>query len=283
MKRKIFIILLLIVILPVVAYAEESYVNYYGIEFTGDEYSTMLELGFLENEIYYMSQEEFDNNRNIDANLEATTTRYFVNIIRYDSTGRMISDSEMEVDEEEYNSEIIAMYGSGLTETTYKKMTTTISATGSNYRYKVSLLWKRMPATRSYDIIGIGIDYGLVYISGGSMVFNQNYCVSNSCTNTSTYNSSNVSGTGGGVSFKLPTSTSITTLSSYLYFNVSKNTTSTITELNAFGDYSHATTSVSSGSAYGFYVDSGGIDLDDGIFGYYDSIDKATATWNGTW
>ena len=41
-------------------------------------------------------------------------------------------------------------------------------------------------------------------------------------TNTNTINSSNVSGTGGGVSFKLPSSTSITTLSSYLYFTVLK-------------------------------------------------------------
>ena len=61
MKRNLFIILLLIGVLPVVTYADEVYVNYYGVEFTEDEYSNMLELGFLENEIYYMSEDEFNN------------------------------------------------------------------------------------------------------------------------------------------------------------------------------------------------------------------------------
>ena len=282
MKRK-FIILLLVFILPVVAFAEEKYVNYYGVEFSEEDYSTMVELGFSEDEIYYMSVEEYNNNRNIDATLEATTTRYFINIIRYDSTGRMISDSEMEVNEEEYNSETISMYGNGLVETTYKKMTTTISTTGSNYRYKVSLLWKKMPATRSYDIIGVGIEGSKVRISGGSMVFNQNYCISNSCTNTNTINSSSTSSSGGGVSFKLPTSTSITSLSSYVYFTVIKNTSSTITSMNAYGDYSHATSTVSASAAQGFYVDEGGIDLEEVIISRYDSIDRATATWSGSW
>ena len=161
-------------------------------------------------------------------------------------------------------------------------MTTTISATGSNYRYKVSLVWKIMPATRSYDIIGIGIINSLVRV-GSSLTFNQNYCISNSCTNTSTINSSNTSETGAGVSFKLPTSSNITSLSSYLYFTVVKDTTSTITAMCAYGDYSHATSSITAGNAQGFYVTAGGIDLDDEIMSYYDSIDKATATWTGSW
>ena len=283
MKKNLFIILLLIFVIPVVAFAEENYINYYGVEFSEHDYSTMLELGFSESEIYYMSVEEYNNNRDIEATLEATTTRYFVNIIRYDSTGRMISNSEMEVDEEEYNSETISMYGSGLIETTYKKMTTTISATGSNYRYKVSLVWKIMPATRSYDIIGIGIDNAKVYISGGSMVFNQNYCISNSCTNSSSYNSRSVSETGGGFSFKLPTSTSITTLSSYMYFTVLKESSSTLTSMNAYGDYSHATKSISANSSQGFYVTAGGVDLDDDIVSYYDTIERSIATWTGSW
>ena len=62
MKRK-FIILLLIFILPVVAFAEEKYVNYYGVEFSEEDYSTMVELGFSEDEIYYMSVEEYNNNQ----------------------------------------------------------------------------------------------------------------------------------------------------------------------------------------------------------------------------
>ena len=53
--------------------------------------------------------------------------------------------------------------------------------------------------------------------------------------------------------------------------------------MNAYGDYSHATKSISGGSAQGFYVDAGGIDLDESIVSYYDTISKATATWSGSW
>lgn len=50
----------------------------------------------------------------------------------------------------------ISLNGSGYTETNYKKMTTTILKNGTKYKYQVLLNWKLLPATRSYDIIGIG-------------------------------------------------------------------------------------------------------------------------------
>lgn len=42
--------------------------------------------------------------------------------------------------------------------TSSKKMITTIISINNCYRYKVSLEWTKIPSTRSYDIIGLGID-----------------------------------------------------------------------------------------------------------------------------
>ena len=188
----------------------------------------------------------------------ATTTRYFAHIVRYSSTGQFISETDMEIDEASYNSEVVMPRGDGYIETTYKQLRTTISKVNSLYRFKVSLVWKQMPAKRSYDIIGIGYD---PYVSvSGSLVFSQNSCVSTNCTSTSTRNSTSINTNGSGVSFKLPTSTSITTLSSYLYFNITKtNSSDTITAMYAYGDYAHATSTITGGNAQGFYVNQAGI------------------------
>lgn len=282
MKKNLFGLLLLFMMMPVVVLASE---NYYGISMSEEEYNNLLELGFTEEEIYYMEEEEFNNNKNIEGNLEATTEKYFVNIIRYDSTGKIISNNDMEVTEDDYDGNgIMLLSYDGYVETTYKKMVVTIAAASSKYRYKVTLTWKNMPKVRSYDIIGIGFDAG-VYNAGGSYVFNQTSCVSTNCTNTNTVNSETIDSLSGlGVSFKLPTSTSLTTLRSYFYFDVSKLSSSgTITEMYAYGDYSHATSTVSSGAANGFYVNQAGIVLSNNIVDSYDSISEATAYWNGTW
>ena len=282
MKKNIFVLLSFLMILPVVVSASESYVNYNGIEMSEEEYSNLLELGFSEDEIYYLSLEEFTNSRDLVGNLEATTTRYFAHIVRYSATGQIISESDMEITEDAYNNEVVMPRGDGYIETTYKQMRTTISKVNSLYRYKVSLVWKQMPATRSYDIIGIGFDP--IVSRDGNLVFSQNYCISTSCTSASAHNNSYQGLNGAGVSFKLPSSTSITTLSSYLYINVEKyNSSDTITSMLAYGDYSHATSTISSGNATLYYVNQAGVMLSNSIRSYYDTMSTADAYWTGTW
>ena len=83
---------------------------------------------------------------------------------------RVISQSEkyyktygltntMEISEDEYNAANINVKnqrGNGTSETTYKKLTTSILSNGTRYRYKTVLTWKNFPVVRSYDVIGIG-------------------------------------------------------------------------------------------------------------------------------
>ena len=282
MKKKI-ILLFILILMPGVVLASEEYQNYFGITMTEEEYSNLYELGFTEDEIYYMSESEFNYNKDLNGNLEATSTRYFANIIRYDATGRIISNSDMEITEEDYNSETVMPLSDGYIETTYKKMRTTISANGTKYRYKVTLTWKIMPAVRSYDIIGIGCDSAVVYISGNTQRFSQTYCIGNSCTNAATYSSRSTGANGSGVSFKVPSSTSITSMQSFFYYDVNKNTTNTVTYMLAYGDYAHATKTITAGAAQGFEVHQGGVIPFDSIESYYDSINSANAEWEGSW
>ncbi len=63
-----------------------------------------------------------------------------------------------------------------------------------------------------------------------------------------------------------------------------KNTTNTLITQKAYGDYSHATSSISLINAIKYTVNQSlGIVLNSSVANYYDSIDVAIASWNGTW
>lgn len=284
MNKKLKLLLLTFVFVPSFVYASENYINYYGIEMNETEYSNLLGLGFTDEEIYHMEEDEFNANKNIESALEASTTKYYVETVRYDSTGRVVHSNTNEVTEEEYNDDMILnMRSTATTQTTYKKMVTTIAQAGTKYRYKVTLTWRQLPKVRSYDIIGIGVEPALVAISS-DVVFNQTYCISNSCTNTNSFYSDSYTFTGAGVSFKLASNSGITGLRSYLYFDVSKaNPSQTLNYQYADGDYSHATSAVTANQSMGYYVNQTGIVLDADISGYYDAITSAEAAWSGTW
>ena len=68
-----------------------------------------------------------------------------------------------EYDEAEINEK--NQRGNGASETTYKKLTTSILSNGSRYRYKTVLTWKNFPSVRSYDVIGIGHYSNVKYYS----------------------------------------------------------------------------------------------------------------------
>lgn len=254
-----------------------EYINYYGISMNDEEYDNLLNLGFTSDEIYYMNEETFENNKNIESSLVVRNERYYKTIY----TGLNGEGYSNEITKEEYDNQS-GMNTRGTVNTTYKKMISTISENGSKFRYKVTVAWKQMPSTRSYDIIGIGHDNTTnIYISSG-VFFNYYYCYSDSsCTTSTMYFDKNNLSTGGSVVYKVP-SDDIRELSSALYYDVAKSTSSTITELNMCGDYSHATTAYSSGYT-DHTVNINGISLGSTIAGYYDEIPCALSTWYGSW
>lgn len=216
----------------------------------------------------------------VDVQYYKTVTTYRKNILN--SVDTLPSSTTYKVTKEEYesfNNSTISPLSSVYIETTYKKLTTSISSNGSYYRYKAVLNWKEIPKVRSYDIIGIG-RYGSVKVKG-TPSFEMEYCTSGKCTTTTSATKKNFTN-GSGASFKLPTG-SIDTMQVTYYYDVEKNTDATILTQKATGDYSHATTIVTSTESQKYQVSSLGISLDSAIYNKYDSISSATATWSGSW
>lgn len=251
------------------------YENYFGIEMTNQEYNNLINLGFSSDEIYYMSEETFLDNKGLSATLVAKNEKYYKTVYT-DLNGQSYS---VEIPKEEYENQG-TINARGTIQTEYKTMVTTIAQNGNRYRYKVSLVWRQMPQTRSYDIIGIGFD-DPVYISSGVYF---NYAHTNSSGETTTaadYYDKKVTSTGGTTVFKFPSSA--TALSAALWYDVSKNTSATITRLDMYGDYSHATTDISGTGYTNHDVGVYGIGLYSNIAGYYDAIPAAQSSWTGSW
>ena len=148
-----------------------------------------------------------------DFEILSENTKYF-KTITYSNVNSLLRlnalpySESFEVSKEEYelaneNSSITLADYSGTTETTYKKMTTTIASNGNYYRYKVVLNWKNIPSTRSYDIIAIGF-YSNLRVNS-SLNFKQEYCYSSGSCSSSTTNYPQTFDAGAGTTFKLPT------------------------------------------------------------------------------
>lgn len=280
---------------------EGLYKNYYGVLMTYEQVNNLKNIGFTENEIYLMESDEFDSNKNLIGSILANTTKYYkiVTLYENDSNDLLSVSSKMpisyseEISEEQYNNSenTVRPYGlsNGYTETEYKKMTTTIIRVNGRYRYKNTLVWKKIPKVRSYDIMAIGIDSivsgisSTKYFKRTADILGANTCYYDSNT-TGTWE---LSGTGYGVTFKLPSNNinyTVQGLEMYMYFDVQKLLSTTIKTLNAYGDYKHAIITVNSSVSSGFSVGTSGINFDVGVSNTleesYDSINTAQATWS---
>ncbi len=314
MKKNIFMYGIFILVMTLftskvsaLEYINEKYVNAYGIEITEKQKENLENLGFTELEIETMDQEEFDNNKDLNAMLVAQTDKYYKTIVIYPSEistyslNKNLLSTTTEISKEEYeNSDenLISPLANtnGYTETNYKKMTTTIAKVNNSYfRYKNTLVWKKLPATRSYDIIGIGIDSTVSGVSS-SKYYRTTAEIDDSaqqvCT-FATYSSVQaweLSGSGYAATFKVPSDTTtrkVTSLSTEMYFNVQKLTNTTIKTLNAYGDYKHAQLTVDASVGAGVSIGTGGISFDASVSASivekFDSMSTAQATWTGTW
>ena len=192
---------------------------------------------------------------------------------------------DYEISEKEYNNPNIIKAANtrgnpNVVETNYKRMTTSISTNGSNYRYKNILVWKLIPKVRSYDIIAIGY---LSNVTPASTSFRQEYCYSSGGCMSSITSSGKQFSTGYGRTFKLPTG-QLSSLKITLIVDVQKKNNSTITSQAAYGDYAHAVSSVSLSDALNYQViQSSGIVHDSSVASYFDTIPVSGVYWNGTW
>lgn len=273
---------LLFIILGIVSFSfgienssAQEYVNYNGIHMNVKEYNTLLNLGFTDEQIYHMDKKTYLSNKDLDAKLISQTTRYYKTI-----SSAYGKSYDIEVTKEEYNNSKDNNQIRGIVNTTYKRIISSIAQNGNKYRYTVTTSWKQMPSVHSYDIIGIGFDDD-VYISS-SVYFSYTYANSNAVYTTSTtyYNKKSTS-TGGAAVYKIPDN--IVSLSATLYYDVSKDTSSTITLLSICGDYAHATSNVPVSNVSDYGISIYGISLGSTLGGYYDATPCAMEYANVNW
>lgn len=269
------VISLFVFVLGVGSASASEYVNFYGITITNEEYNTLLNLGFNEEEIYYMTEDVYNENKDLDATLLLQNEKYYKTLYTYLDG----ETSSVEVTKNEYDNQT-SVVPRGTVETTYKKMVSTLSRNGSYFRYKVSLSWKNIPSTRSYDIIGVGFD-DPVYIYS-PVYFTYYSCdTSANCGTSTQYYDRKKTSTGGSVVYKVPNS--LISLSATLYYDVAKDTSSTITRLDMYADYAHATKTITVSNAANHQITHSGIELNANNTGYYDAIPCAVSSWAGSW
>lgn len=267
----------------------DNFVNANGIVIDNKEFNNLINLGFTRNEIMNMTNKEYNENKNLIGMVVSTNDRYYRVTTKYDNNNDIISTYFEEISEYTYNNVNDSIFSfisfqsvDGYSETNYKKMKSQIISVAYGYRYKMSVEWKNIPSTRSYDIIGIGIDTN-VYISS-DITFQQNYCYKSGSCSSSNVSIVNRTTTGGSALFKLPTSSSITSMDSYIYFTVGKSSTSaTLNTLYAYGDYSHAVKNTSSSNSSYYSINKNGLILGSSIIESYDEVPVTKATWTGTW
>ena len=160
MKKTVcYLIIILGLFIPTIVNAYEYNQD---IDMTEEEYENLVNLGFTDDEIYLMGEDEFFDNKDLIGEVVSTTTQYYAVI-----TNLMTGDSmTVDLTEEQYDTgiEIAVPRGNAFIETTYKRMEMYITSINDKYRFKVTLDWKVMPANRSIDIIAIGFHSTQVYI-----------------------------------------------------------------------------------------------------------------------
>lgn len=217
------------------------------------------------------------------------TTKYYKtieldhNLEVMDISNNRISKT-YEITEEEYyssNEKDINTLSDATVVTEYKKMVTSILKSGNVFRYKNKLIWNKLPAVRSYDVIGIGFT-GNVKINS-NIVFTQEACATlTGCTQYTTSYPQTFEN-GAGTTFKLPVGNFVS-LTQTIYFDVEKNTSQTIINQSIYGDYSHSVRNITLDSAKKYTVNGNqGILLNTSVKDDFDAINQAKATWSGSW
>ncbi|HAB67592.1 MAG TPA: hypothetical protein DCE23_09530 [Firmicutes bacterium] len=236
--------------------ADDIYTNNNGVEMTHIQITNLKNLGYKEDEIRDMFQDEFDENKNLEGKVVSSVTKYYktetyiptaqdtTTSINYFNSDLSISNS-YEITKEEYEDIDNQVMTLGLEEnpvnTEYKEMTASIIKVNNRYRYVNTVRWKKLPTWQQRDIIGIGFDnkvYGISSTKRLTAYFTYDNTSDSNATTTGTWE---LSPTGYGVSFKWP-NPSFGAARGFLvrmYFEVEKNTTDPINVLNAYGNYRH--------------------------------------------
>ena len=270
---------------------EVYYINRKNVEMTEREYNNLLSLGFSENYIDGMDQDEFMENKDLEGTTLAEAKKYIKtstimrNGIKITTSEEITEEEARKLQEHNMNRDPYGNYYDGMILNDVILMTSRISGVGDTMmRFMNTVEWQTLPTTRYYDIIGIGFDQNKVQF-GTIIVCRQEWVTEDGGHDGDNTCSPKYVSTGGLAVIKLPEDT-IQSLESTIYFNVIKqNNVGTITSLYAVGDYAHAVSNVTPTDLMSHISinDSVGIIIDATYASYFEGISAAVASFNGTW
>lgn len=273
---------------------EVYYTNGHNIEMTKNEYNNLLGLGFTEEQIQDMDENEFLQNKDIEGTILGEAEKYYKtttvmqNGIKITHTDEITKEEALAEKEKQSQNQptrgLVGSFYDGLSVTTVLDIRTKIIGVNNTYaRYKVDAEWLVPPSERYHDIIGIGIESDKVEIAS-TIMFKETWLTTTYQSGEDTSCYPKTEATGGSAQMQLP-SGFMQWIHSYLYFNVRKKAgVGTLTDLYMCGDYAHATTNVDPNTMYYLYsVSLGGIDIDYPYDLDYSQQFPACASFVGTW
>ncbi|MCM3454784.1 hypothetical protein M3685_12715 [Heyndrickxia oleronia] len=263
--------------------------NSNGVKMTEQQHQNLQNLGFTDLAIDQMTQEIFDQNKDLVVERQSEDTKYYEvkevtennPIAKFSTSEDPTSYISTELSKEEYFKRVEAakkakeqeintiqpFSQSDTTTTSYRRLTTTIQLIGSDIRFYNKFIWDQIPATRSYDVLAATLDSYFTPLANTNYG-QQLWSVVNPTTGASSggnavYSSSSSTWTkqsaGYGVRMNLKDNASnarVVDLQGYMYYKIAKNSSITPKYINAFGNYSHAKKTVGSSLSYG--LDFGG-------------------------
>lgn len=271
------------------------YTNEKNIEMTEQEYNNLLNLGFTENQIAWMDEEIFLDNKDIEATLVADqkiivkTTTVIRNGIKT-CFNQILTQEQLENEMLHFQqlppSAGINVWGNfydGMSYDSMKELNARIAIYDDEYaRYKIDVFWDYIPSYRYFDIAGINYDGSLVQRYGG-VIHRQYFIRSNNTHGESQDYYVDTTSNSAVIMFELP-SGSLNQLESYMYFTVHKiPNQGTITALSITGDYAHAGYNVSNDAINHVTMYGSGLYFDSNYDPYYEDMPAAFATFSGGW
>lgn len=287
------------------AASDVYYTNRNHIDMTEQEYNNLLALGFSEFHIDRMREDEFLENKDIEAELLSekkqyvTITTHIVNGIKQRTytvrtpeeyaTYLQLQGQHVQFSGPSYNPNISGSFYDGMFYDTSYEHTTSISYVDDDVlRYTTSVIWDIMPDSdeRYWDIMGVGIEANKIHIAS-SIEFYEEWTTTGNVDGYDDICAPKIQATGGSAMFELP-SASLSALSQTLYFDIAKNQgVGTITSLDAVGCYAHATAyydpTIPGGVYNSYRLTIAGYDIDNPYGGNYEEYYPATGYFIGSW
>ncbi|WP_252505032.1 hypothetical protein [Sporosarcina sp. Marseille-Q4943] len=258
-----------------VSAAENKITNSNGIKITEEQYENLKDLGFTDLAIDQMDKEIFDENKDLVLESKTETTKYYEisegvpgpQLFSLETSEENPNYISTELSEEEYFKRVeaakssIKPFSTGSAQTSYRRLTTSIQRISGDIRVHNKFVWDIIPVTRSYDTLSISIDSTFSPLAGtqhGQQLWTtthpmQGGLYGGNATYTSASNAWNKQGAGYGVKMNLKDNTStsrVVDLEGYMYYKIAKNSSVVPVYINAYGNYSHAKTTVSSSYSY---------------------------------